>query len=236
MKKRYIFGILVFIVVLFFFISISVSPDEKIGALNSNVPRIGQKVWTYNMNKHEWKKYDKNIDLDESKEEIILQVEAPEGNGGYSVYNLITGNAQVPKEPVWIGEGSEEFLIGKKLYSYYPKQFEFYEVVFNGVKFVPRKLSTKEVSEIFKGYKIIKVSELKKGNYSIECSKINNKYIVLNDIGEDFYKYYIVPNDSKNLKIENYSNQFKITGKTDIKIQRLEGCSKAYPCYDIKVK
>lgn len=236
MKKRYIFGILVFIVVLFFFISISVSPDEKIGALNSNVPRIGQKVWTYNMNKHEWKKYDKNVDLDESKYEIILQVEPPEGNGGYSVYNLITGNAQVPKEPVWIGEGSEEFLIGKKLYSYYPKQFEFYEVVFNGVKFVPRKLSTKEVSEIFKGYKIIKVSELKKGNYSIECSKINNKYIVLNDIGEDFYKYYIVPNDSKNLKIENYSNQFKITGKTDIKIQRLEGCSKAYPCYDIKVK
>lgn len=236
MKKRYIFGILVFIVVLFFFISISVSPDEKIGALNSNVPRIGQKVWTYNMNKHEWKKYDKNIDLDESKEEIILQVEPPEGNGGYSVYNLITGNAQVPKEPVWIGEGSEEFLIGKKLYSYYPKQFEFYEVVFNGVKFVPRKLSTNEVSEIFKGYKIIKVSELKKGNYSIEYSKINNKYIVLNDIGEDFYKYYIVPNDSKNLKIENYSNQFKITGKTDIKLQRLEGCSKAYPCYDIKVK
>lgn len=236
MKKRYIFGILVFIVVLFFFISISVSPDEKIGALNSNVPRIGQKVWTYNMNKHEWKKYDKNIDLDESKEEIILQVEAPEGNGGYSVYNLITGNAQVPKEPVWIGEGSEEFLIGKKLYSYYPKQFEFYEVLFNGVKFVPRKLSTNEVSEIFKGYNIIKVSELKKGNYSIEYSKINNKYIVLNDIGEDFYKYYIIPNDSKNLKIEDYSNQFKITGKTDIKIQRLEGCSKAYPCYDIKVK
>lgn len=237
MKKRYIFTIVVLLIVIFFFISVSCSLDKKDEEFtDSLIPRIGQRVWTYNMNKHEWRNYNKNIDEDDSKDEIILQVQTPEGNGGYSVYNLITGNAQVPKEPVWIGESSEEFLIGDKLYSYFPKQFEFYEIIFNGVMFVPRKLSEKETSEILKGYKIIKVSDLKKGNYTIEFSKNNNKFVVLNDIGEDFYKYYIVPNDSKKLKLEKFSNQFKMTDKVDIKIQRLEGCSKAYPCYDIKVK
>lgn len=237
MKKRYIFGIIVILIVVFFFASILYGLDKKEEEFtDSSLPRIGQRVWTYNMNKHEWRNYNKNIDEDDSKYEIILQVQAPEGNGGYSVYNLITGNAQVPKEPVWIGEGSGEFLVGNKLYSYFPKQFEFYEIIFNGVMFVPRKLADKEISEILKGYKIIKVSELKKGNYTIEYSKSNSKFVVLNDIGENFYKYYIVPNDSKKLKLEEFSNQFRLLGKVDIKIQRLEGCSKAYPCYDIKVK
>ena len=30
-------------------------------------------------------------------------------------------------------------------YSYYPKTFEYYEVLFNGVKFVQRKLSKREI-------------------------------------------------------------------------------------------
>ena len=237
MKKRYIFGTIVLLIVVFFFVSILCGLDKKDEeAANSALPRIGQRVWTYNMNKHEWRAYNKSMDEDDSKDEIILQVQAPEGNGGYSVYNLITGNAQVPKEPVWIGEASEEFLIGKNLYSYFPKEFEFYEVIFNGVMFVPRKLSEKEVGDILKDYRIIKVSDLKKGNYSINFSKNNSHFVVLNDMGENFYKYYIVPNDSKKLEIQKFSNQFILKDKVDIMLQRLEGCSKAYPCYDIKVK
>lgn len=237
MKKRYIFGIIVALFVVFFFVSVLCGMDKREEEFaDSMMPRIGQKMWTYNMNKHQWHKYDKRTDDDESKDEIILQLQLPEGSEGYTSYALLTGNAQVPKEAAWIGEGSEEFLVGKTLYSYYPKQFEYYEIVFNGVKFVPRQLSVKEVSNVLKDYKIIKVSDLRKGIYNIEYSKKNNKFVILNDIGEDFYKYYIVPNDSKNLKIDNFSNQFVITGKTDIKIQRLEGCTKAYPCYEIKVK
>ena len=149
----------------------------------------------------------------------------------------MTGNAQVPKEPVLIGEGSQEFLVGKKLYSYYPKTFEYYEVLFNGVKFVQRKLSKKEVSKLLKGYEIIDVSTLEKGTYNLKQSKLHNRFVVLNDTGDDFYKYYIVPNDSKKMELGRFSNQFRIK-KSDvtIKIQRLEGCSKAYPCYEINVK
>lgn len=236
MNKNYIIGLIIGLVAICLFAWFMVYSDKKAEEnVKSMLPRIGQKLWTYNMNKHQWRDYDKNDDED-SKEEIILQVQEPEGNGGYTSYHLITGNAQVPKEDVWIGEGSQEFLNNKSLYSYYPKTFEYYEVIFNGVKFVPRKLNEKETLEILKGYEPIRVSELKKGTVKIKMSKSHNKYVVLNDIGDDFYKYYIVPNDSKKMEIETFSNQFKVTDKVNIKIQRLEGCSKAYPCYEINVE
>lgn len=236
MKKRYIFLIAVILVVILFFASVIFGTKETdVNSLTSLYPRIGQKFWTFNMNKHEWRNY-KESDDELSKEEIILQANGFEGNGGYTTYQLLTGNAQVPKEDVWIGEGSQEFLRDKALYSYFPKNFEYYQVIFNGVKFVPRKLSIEEVQNLFDGYKIIKVSELQKGTYSFKYSKKDDRYIVLNDVGESFYKYYIVPNDNKKLEIEEFSNKFKVSDSVDIKIQRLEGCSKAYPCYEICVK
>lgn len=234
MKKRYIFATIVILIIIFFFASVLYSLDRKEDEFErALIPRIGQKVWTYNMNKKEWKKYSEN-DLDDSKEDIILQIQEPVGNGGYTSYHLLTGNAQVPKEDVWVGEGSQEFLRGKNLYSYYPKVFEFYQIVFNGVKFVPHKLTEEQIAQIFKGYNLIKVSDIKKGDCILKFSRFDNKFIILNDIGEDFYKYYVVPNDSKKLQIEEFSNQFKILDDVEVKLQRLEGCSKAYPCYEIK--
>jgi len=236
MKKRYVFVAFVVLIVILFFVSVLFGPDKNYtNSMTSVYPRIGQKAWTYNMNKHEWRDFRENDD-ELSKEEIILQVKGFEGNGGYTTYQLLTGNAQVPKEDVWIGEGSQEFLRGKSLYSYFPKNFEYYEVIFNGVKFVPKKLTLEEVEKLFDGYKIIKVSDLQKGTFNLKYSKKENNFIVLNDVGEDFYKYYIVPNDSKDLEIEEFSNQFEVNGGVDIKIQRLEGCSKAYPCYEISIK
>ena len=187
------------------------------------------------MNKYEWRKYSEK-DSDTSKEEIVLQVRIPEGKGEYDGYYLLTDNAQVPKENVWIGEASQEFLRSKNLFSYFPRHYEYYEVIFNGVKFVPKKLQDEEIKSLFKGYKLIKVSELTKGILEIPYSKKENQFILINDIGDDFYKYYIIPNDSKKLQIGEFSNQFTVTDKVDIKIQRLEGCTKAYPCYDISIK
>ncbi len=234
MKKHYILGTVVFTISVLFFTSILYSLDKNEDKRISGVPRIGQKLWTYNMNKYEWRKYSKT-DSETSKEEIILQVKIPENNSSYDGYYLLTDNAQVPKENVFIGEGSQEFLRGKKLYSYFPKNFEFYEVIFNGVKFIPKRISDEEISTLFKGYTIIKVSELKNKNLEIPYSKKNNKFILINDIGENFYKYYVIPNDSKKLQIGEFSNIFTVTDKVEIKIQRLEGCTKAYPCYEIKI-
>ena len=63
-----------------------------------------------------------------------------------------------------------------------------------------------------------------------------NQFVLINDIGDDFYKYYIIPNDSQKLQLGEFSNLFTVTDKVDIKIQRLEGCSKAYPCFEISIK
>ncbi len=235
MKKRYILGVVVGIITILFFTSVLFSSDKDETKRNSMIPRIGQKIWTYNMNKYEWRKYSEN-DSDTSKEEIVLQVRIPEGKGDYDGYYLLTDNAQVPKENVWIGEASQEFLKGKKLFSYFPRHYEYYEVIFNGVKFVPRKLQDNEITTLFKGYKIIKVSELVKGTLEIPYSKKENQFVLINDIGDDFYKYYIIPNDSQKLQLGEFSNLFTVTDKVDIKIQRLEGCSKAYPCFEISIK
>lgn len=238
MNKKYIIAaIICFIIIGFLGWLIVLSDEAQEKKEREMLPtKIGQKVWTYNMNKYQWREYQKTDD-EQSKNEIILQVQAPEGNGGYTSYNLITGNAQVPKEDVWVGEGSQEFLKGKKLYSYYPRTFEYYEIIFNGVKFIPRKLSKDEIKTILKGYDFIYVSDLKKSTVSIPYSKRHNKFAVINDIGEDFYKYYIVPNDSKKMEIGDFSDQFILKNNDiNIKLQRLEGCSKAYPCFDINVK
>lgn len=238
MNKKYIIAaIICFIIIGFLGWLIVLSDEAQEKKEREMLPtKIGQKVWTYNMNKYQWREYQKTDD-EQSKNEIILQVQAPEGNGGYTSYNLITGNAQVPKEDVWVGEGSQEFIKGKKLYSYYPRTFEYYEIIFNGVKFVPRKLSKDEIKTILKGYDFIYVSDLKKSTVSIPYSKRHNKFAVINDIGDNFYKYYIVPNDSKKMEIGDFSDQFILKDNNiNIKLQRLEGCSKAYPCFDINVK
>lgn len=236
-KKRYILGTLLLLIFILFFASIlgGIDRTEDDEVRNSMMPRIGQKLWTYHMNKHEWSGYKKSDDED-SKDEIVLQVQYVETNGGYTSYRLLTGNAQVPKEDVWIGEASQEFLRGKNLYTYFPKNFEFYEVIFNGVKFVPKKLALADIEDIFIGYQIIKVSDLKKGKLEYKYSKTNDRFVILNDVGESFYKYYIVPNDSSKLRIEEFSNQFKVLDSVDVKLQRLEGCSEAYPCYEINIK
>lgn len=236
-KIRYIIGVVIALFIVAIFTLFLNYTDKKESELNNSMmPRIGQKLWTYNMNKQVWQKYDKNTDLDDSKEKIVLQVQEPEGNGGYTSYHILTGNGQVPKEDVWVGEGSQEFLVGKKLYSYYPKTFEFYELVFNGVIFTPKKLTKKEVKSVLKDYEIIDVSTLQKGTLNLKYSKLHNKFVILNDTGDDFYKYYIVPNESKKMQIGQFSNQFIVKSKVSIKIQRLEGCSKAYPCYEINVR
>lgn len=235
MKKRYILGAFVGIILILFFVRVLYSLDRNETKRNSMIPRIGQKMWTYNMNKYEWRNYSEN-DSETSKEEIVLQVRIPEGKGDYDGYYLLTDNAQVPKENVWIGEASQEFLRGKKLYSYFPRHYEYFEVIFNGVKFVPKKLQDDEILSLFKGHKLIKVSELVKGPLEIPFSKKENKFVLINDIGDDFYKYYIVPNDSQQLQIGEFSNLFTVTDKVNIKIQRLEGCTKAYPCYEINIK
>ncbi len=96
-------------------------------------------------------------------------------------------------------------------------------------------MNEEEISKLFKGVQIVKVSDLKKNQnkLTLKYSILNNKFLILNDIGDKFYKYYVVPNDSQKLQLGDFSDQFKVSDKVNIKLQRLEGCTKAYPCYEL---
>ena len=235
MKKRYIAGIIAAVIIVIFFFSLIFGSDKDDISSKSNMPRIGQYLWTYNMNKREWHEYEPQRDDLESVEDIVLQLGYPEGNGGYTVYHLTTENQQIKKDNFWLGEGSQEFLRDKELYSYFPKVFEMYKVGFNGISFITEKMSIASIKELFDDYTIIKVSELQKGDITLKYSK-NKKYMIINDKGDMFYKYYIIPNDSKKMQIEDFSNQFKVFAPVDITLLRIEGCSKMFPCYNIHIK
>ena len=62
MKKRYIFGVVILLIVIAFFVSVLYSLDRKEENItNAWFPKVGQKLWTYNMNKYEWKKAPDNV-------------------------------------------------------------------------------------------------------------------------------------------------------------------------------
>ena len=75
-KKRYILAAIAMIILTVFFLSISVAPEISKFDIDPKMPRIGQKLWTYNMNKREWRKHSDN-DEDTSKEEIVPMYQFP---------------------------------------------------------------------------------------------------------------------------------------------------------------
>ena len=58
MKKNYIIGSVILLLVIILFSWLMVYRDnKKQEQANSMIPSIGQRLWTYNMNAHSWSKY-----------------------------------------------------------------------------------------------------------------------------------------------------------------------------------
>lgn len=225
--------ITIFFIVLFAF-CIDVSDKKKAKSFDDNIPRIGQKMWVYNINNHDWFEYNKS-DEDKKQEVIILQLQNDPEMPDVTSYYIDTKNIQVTTAPFFLSEGSKEFIISKNLYTFYPRSFEFSQVLFNGFNFTLNMLKPKDVLKLFKGYQVIKISDFDNYKLELKYSKKHNKYIILNDIGDKFYMYYVVPNSNDKLQIGKFANQFIVKDVVDIRLQRLEGCTKAYPCYEIKM-
>ena len=61
MNKNYIFGLIIgFIFIALFSWYLSFSDEKNAAKENTLIPKIGQKLWTYNMNKHIWREYNKH--------------------------------------------------------------------------------------------------------------------------------------------------------------------------------
>ena len=230
-----LFAAIMFLFVVLFAVGIDYSDKKEQKSLTSDVPRIGQKLWVYHMNDREWYNYVNQDYKYDKKGVIILQLQQDPEVPDITSYHLLSENSQVSNSPLFLAEGSSEFIKDKKLYTYYPRTFEFSEVLFNGYNFTLNKLNEKSVAKLFNGHRILKMSDFKNNVMNLTYDKKHSKYIIINDIGDDFYMYYVIPNDNKKLKLGDFSNQFKVNDAVSIRLQRLEGCTKAYPCYDINI-
>ena len=231
--KMIIFALIAFFFVVLFAFCIDVS--DKSDKNISKIPHIGQKLWMYNINQRIWYDYKKS-DYELNKNGyIVLQLQQDQQLPDVTSYNILSTNSQISYSPLFLSEGSSEFIINKKLFTFYPRYFEISEVLFNGYNFVLNKLDADKISKIFNGYSIIRLSDFKNHNLKLKFSKRSNKYIIINDLGANFYMYYIVPNDNKKMQIGELSNQFVVYDEVDIRLQRLEGCTKIYPCYEINI-
>lgn len=216
-----------------FTIGIDVSDKTPPEQISTQVPRIGQKLWTYNIKNRQWRNYNKKDYSLDKNNEIILQIQQDTQNPEVTSYNLISDNPDISVSDLFLGEGSKEFLYEEKLYSYFPRTFEYFEVVFNGFNFALRKLDQANIINIFKNYQVIELSEFKDQKLNLKYDKENSNYIILNDLGESFYMYYITSDDNSKIKIDEYSNQFKVLEPIKVTLQRIDGCTKSYPCYEI---
>lgn len=227
------FFILAIFFVILFVLCIDVSDKSSLEKYSNDVPRIGEKLWTYNIKNHAWRNYSQqDYELDTNKE-IILKIQQNQQNSEVTAYNIITDASDISVSDLFLSEGSREFLFGTKLYSYFPRTFEYFEIIFNGFNFTLRKLSTDEIAKLFNDYQIIKLSDFKNYKLDIKYTKDKQKYIILNDSNKNFNMYYIIPAKQDGIKIENFSNQFKVLTSGKIQLQRIEGCTKSYPCYEI---
>ena len=231
--KIIILAIIAILIVILFTIGIDVSDKNTSKNMSQKVPRIGQKLWTYNIENRQWKSYSKQDYLSDKNNVIILQIKQDSQNPDVTAYDLITDNSEISNADLFIADGSIEFLNGNKLYTYFPRTFEYFEIVFNGFNFVMRRLETNDILNLFKDYKIIKLSDFANRKLDLKYSKEKSNYIIMNDIGESFYRYYITADDNNKIQIDEFSNQFSIKEPVKIKLQRFEGCTKSYPCYEI---
>ncbi|MBR1461149.1 hypothetical protein IJ596_05910 [bacterium] len=231
--KIIIFALLALIFILLFIFGVDVSDKTSSKNMSDKVPRIGQNLWVYNIQQHQWHNYLKHDYEIDKNNEIILRIKQDSQNPDVTAYDLVTENEDVTSKNLFISEGSIEFIVGNKLYTYHPRTFEYFEIVFNGFNFVMRRLETNAITKLFPDYKIIKLSDFNNRKLDINISKDKQNYIIINDIGESFYRYYITTDDINKIEINQFSNQFSFNEPLKIKLQRFEGCTKSYPCYEI---
>ena len=165
--KYIILALIAFFFVILFALSIDVSDKTNSNEISTQVPRIGQNLWVYNINSRNWRNYVKKDYRLDKNTEIVLQIKQDPQNPNVTSYHLITENPDISTADLFISEGSIEFLLENKLYTYFPRTFEYFEVVFNGFNFVLRRLETSDILGLFSNYQIIKLSDFKNKSLNI---------------------------------------------------------------------
>lgn len=112
------------------------------------------------------------------------------GSGGFSEYEL--NNVRYDTH------STIEYIVDKKLLGYNPHTLKFSYITFDGQKFNNEYLSDSELQKYFPNTKFIKISEFKNNQIVIRKRPfISEKYLLINDTNQDFYKYSLTNGKDK---------------------------------------
>ncbi len=146
---------------------------------------------------------------------IVLTKKTSEGSGSYSFYSYKC-NCQnkatkckcgcslsdkkcncSKKSNTGINEialnSNYEFIYENRLIGVDNENLNYYEIVYSDGEFKQNKLSLEEVKQIFKDAEIVKISEFKRGKYTVIGNKTEKEILLFNDTDENFHKYNVTP-------------------------------------------
>ena len=130
-----------------------------------------------------------------------------------------------------------EFINKGSLIGYSNFDLKFYEFTFKDDLLQQRELTPEEVQDLFKGYKIIQLSDFSENTNSIKLKKHHSdlKLILLNNSDKYFYHYGY---SSNNAKFDTYPLKgfLKITKKGMIQFSHFGDNTKENPWYILLVR
>ena len=95
-----------------------------------------------------------------------------------------------------------ECLFGCRFIGINNRNFKFYEVIYEDGEFKEKLLSFEQVENLFENIDVIKISDFKKGVYTIYNSTEGKEILLYNDTAEEFDDYFVTPKEcaDKNIK------------------------------------
>lgn len=130
-----------------------------------------------------------------------------------------------------------EFINKGSLIGYSNFDLKFYEFTFKNDELQQRELTADEVQELFKGYKIVKLSDFSESTNSLKLKKRHGdfKLILLNDTDKYFYHYGF---SSNNAKFDTYPLKgfLNITKKGMIQFSHFGDNTKENPWFILLVR
>lgn len=165
------------------------------------------------------------------KRDIYYTKKISDGSGSFSEF-------YTPEEEFVFSTGCNyEFILNGKLIGYSNSDLKFYEFSMPCGILDHRELSEEEIHNLFKDFKIVKISEFSKSTNSLKLKKDkkNFKILLLNDTDRYFYNYAFT---SHNAKFNTYPLRglLNITQKGMIQFSHFGDNTKENPWFILLVR
>ena len=165
------------------------------------------------------------------KNEIFYTKKVSSGTASFSEFYSPDG------EFVFSTGTQYEFIKNNRLIGYSNSDLKFFEYSLDNGLLTQKELSIEDIQELFKDFRIIKISEFSNSTNSLRISKTKKhcKIILLNDTDRYFYHYSFTSN---NARFKNYylRGLLDITGKGMIQFSHFGDNTKENPWYILLVR